>query len=147
MNDESFLPPDTHIGRLLLQAQRAMTRRGVAKLRERGHERLALAHTALLHHLDVQGLSVTALAERAGMTKQSMRQLVLDLEDKGYVSRVPDPSDRRAAIVTFTKEGRRLMADADQIRTELESECLALLGRERFEALKESLVRLTENDA
>jgi DNA-binding MarR family transcriptional regulator len=148
MNDEeSFLPRDIYIGRLFLQAQRALTRRGIAKLRERGHDRLTLAHTALLHHLDVQGLSVTALAERAGMTKQSMRQLVLDLEDKGYVSRAADPRDRRAAIVTFTEEGRRLLADADQISTELEAECLALLGPERFEALRESLVCLTENDA
>lgn len=148
MNDEKFPPHhDNHIGRLFLQAQRALTRRGIAKLRERGHDRLTLAHTALLHHLDIQGLSVTALAERAGMTKQSMRQLVLDLEDKNYVLRVADPGDRRATIVTFTEEGRRLLADADQIKTELEAECLVLLGAERFEGLKLSLVSLINDQA
>ncbi len=81
------------------------------------------------------------------MTKQSRRQLVLDLEDKGYVSRAADPSDRRAAIVTFTEEGQRLLADADQIKMELESEALALLGPERLESLKLSLASLINSQA
>ena len=45
------------------------------------------------------------------MTKQSMRQLVLDL-DKGYnIKRIPDPDDRRATLVIFTVEGRRFIED------------------------------------
>jgi len=132
---------------LFLQGQWALTRRGIAKLREHGHDRLTLAHLVLLHYLDRQGLSVTVLAERIGMTKQSRRQLVLDLEDKGYVSRAADPSDRRAAIVTFTEEGQRLLADADQIKMELESEALALLGPERLESLKLSLASLINSQA
>jgi MarR family transcriptional regulator, temperature-dependent positive regulator of motility len=35
-----------------------------------------LAHTTLLAHLDPDGTRITVLAERAGMTKQSMGQLV-----------------------------------------------------------------------
>ena len=64
---------DHHIGRLFLQAHRAFAKRSIAKLRARGHERLTLAHTALLPHLELEGTTVTVLAERAGMTKQSMR--------------------------------------------------------------------------
>jgi DNA-binding MarR family transcriptional regulator len=135
---------DNHIGRLLLQAQRACAKRSIAKLRARGHDRLTLAHTALLPHLEMSGTSATVLAERAGMTKQSMGQLVVDLEEKGYVSRVPDPNDRRATLVTFTEEGWRFLRDAREVKKEMETEYLAILGQERLDDLRQSLMSLIE---
>ena len=77
---------------------------------------MTLAHTTLLPYLDPEGTSVTNLAERAGMTKQSMRQLVLDLEDKGYIKRISDPDDRRATLVIFTAEGRRFIEDGNKAK-------------------------------
>ncbi len=145
MNDEEFFSQyDNHIGRLFLQAQRAFVKRSVAKLRARGHDRLTLAHTALFSYLDLSGTSVTTLAERAGMTKQSMRQLVLDLEEKGYVTRVPDPGDRRATLVTFTKEGWCFVRDAQEVKQEMEAEYLAILGPQGFEDLKGALTAVVE---
>jgi DNA-binding MarR family transcriptional regulator len=135
---------DESIGRLFLQAQRAYFKRGIAKLRARGHDRVTLAHTTLLPYLDPEGTSVTNLAERAGMTKQSMRQLVLDLEDKGYIKRIPDPDDRRATLVIFTAEGRRFIEDGYEVKKEIDDEYRAILGEERVEALKGSLKTLIE---
>lgn len=135
---------DESIGRLFLQAQRAYIKRGIAKLRARGHDRVTLAHTTLLPYLDPEGTSVTNLAERAGMTKQSMRQLVIDLEDKGYIKRIPDPDDRRATLVIFTVEGRRFIEDGYEVKKEIDDEYRAILGEERVEALKESLKTLIE---
>ena len=135
---------DESIGRLFLQAQRAYFKRGIAKLRARGHDRVTLAHTTLLPYLDPEGTSVTNLAERAGMTKQSMRQLVLDLEDKGYIKRIPDPDDRRATLVIFTVEGRRFIEDGYEVKKEIDDEYRAILGEERVEALKGSLKTLIE---
>ncbi len=135
---------DNHIGRLFLQAHRAFAKRSIGKLRERGHDHLTLAHTALLPHLDLEGTTVTVLAERAGMTKQSMRQLVLDLEAKGYVTRADDPSDRRATLVTFTEEGWRFLRDAHEIKKEMQAEYLAILGQERMEALEKSLAEIIQ---
>ncbi len=137
-------PRDESIGRLFLQAQRAYFKRGIAKLRARGHDRVTLAHTTLLPYLDPEGTSVTNLAERAGMTKQSMRQLVLDLEDKGYIKRIPDPDDRRATLVIFTVEGRRFIEDGYEVKKEIDDEYRAILGEERVEALKGSLKTLIE---
>ncbi len=135
---------DDHIGRLFLQAQRAFVKRSIAKLRARGHDRLTLAHTALLPYLNPKGTSVTLLAERAGMTKQSMRQLVIELENQGYIQRVPDPTDRRVTLVLFTEEGMRFVADANVVKQEMEAEYLTILGRDRLEALKHSLISLIE---
>src|SRR2546430_651421 len=85
-----------HIGRLLQQAFRGFNNRSIVKLRQRGHIGLTLAHTSLLSHLDVEGTRITVLAERAGITKQSMGQLAIDLEKRGYIERKTDPSDHRA---------------------------------------------------
>ena len=105
---------------------------------------MTLAHTTLLPYLDPEGTSVTNLAERAGMTKQSMRQLVVDLEDKGYIKRTPDPDDRRATLVIFTVEGRRFIEDGNEVKKEIDDEYRAILGEERLEALKGSLKTLIE---
>lgn len=128
-----------HVGRLLLQAHRAFSARAVAKLRERGYGGLSLAHIALLPHLDVEGTRITTLADRAGMTKQGMGHLVLDLEHQGYVERSPDPADRRAVLVRFTVAGRQFLGDAVAVTREMDDEYAALLGERQHAALREAL--------
>ena len=49
------------------------------------------------------------LAAAAGMTRQSMGELVRELGDLGLVEMVPDPDDRRAQALTLTDEGRTLL--------------------------------------
>jgi len=88
-----------------------------------------LFHTALITNLDAEGTRLTTLAERAGMSKQSMEQLARELERRGYVSRKIDPTDKRAFLIRFTNRGRRLLADARSAKDELEAEYAALLGR------------------
>ncbi len=106
------MPSD--LGRLLLRAHRDFGARALAQLRARGVADLGLAHTALLATLDPAGggTSVTLLAERAAMTKQAIGELAIDLERGGYVTRAPDPADRRATIVTITAAGRRALRAA-----------------------------------
>ena len=135
-----------HVGRLLLRASRAFNARATEKLRGRGYDGLALAHIALLPHLDVEGTRVTTLAERAGMTKQGMGQLVLDLERRGYVERSPDPADGRALLVRFTDAGRRLLGDAVAVTREIEEHYAAVLGEQQLAALREALVALVEHE-
>lgn len=128
-----------HIGRLFLQAHRAFSERSIAKLRERGHVGLGLAHTLLLPHLDLAGTRITVLAERAGVTKQAMGQLANDLEAQGYVTRTVDPTDRRATLLSFTERGWQFLRDAHLIKREIEAEYIALLGEERWTALCDTL--------
>jgi DNA-binding MarR family transcriptional regulator len=133
-----------HIGRLLLRASRAFNARATEKLQARGYGGLTLAHLSLLPYLDADGTRVTTLAERAGMTKQGMGQLVLDLEHLGYAERVPDPTDRRAALVCFTEVGQRFLADAVAVTGELEAEYAAVLGEQRLADLRDTLAVLVE---
>lgn len=138
---------EQHLGRLLLRAQRAFNARAIAKLHERGHQGLTLAHTALLPHLDLEGTRITTLAERAGMTKQGMGQLVSDLERQGYVVRVADPTDARAVLVRFTDAGWQFLRDAHAVKRELETAYASILGAERLDALREALQAIVDDGA
>ena len=108
-------------------------------MRERGYEEVSLAHTALLVNLDIKGTRLTTLAERAGMTKQSMGQLAADLENKGYIRRVDDPSDKRAILIKFTDKGMQFLRDGYAVKQEIEAEFAAILGEGRLSHLYELL--------
>jgi DNA-binding MarR family transcriptional regulator len=131
-----------HIGRLLLRAQRAFSERALLKLRQRGHTRLSMVHTTLLPHLEVNGTQASLLAERAGITKQAAGRVIADLEREGYVQRLPDPSDQRAHKIIFTDAGRQFLVDAYRVKKEIEGEYAALLGAERMQQLRGSLLEL-----
>ena len=51
-------------------------------------------------------MRLTELATLAGMTKQSVGEIVDDLVDLGYVERIPDPADSRAKLICLTEQRR-----------------------------------------
>lgn len=132
---------DADIGRLLLRAFRAYNERAIAEIRGLGHSRLSLAHTAIIPHIDVDGIRLTTLAQRAGMTKQSASQLVRELEAAGYLEKLPDPSDKRAEKIVFTEFGRRFRDDAGKVKQRQEAEITARLGTDGKATLRDLLSR------
>jgi DNA-binding MarR family transcriptional regulator len=116
--------------------------RVLARLAEEGHGAVRPAHSAVFEFLDETGTTVSALAERAQMTKQGMAELVRHLEDHGYVTRAPDPDDRRAKLVLLTPAGREVVGIAQRLVPELEAEVAALVGADRVRALQEDLAAI-----
>ncbi len=88
------------------------------------------------------GTRLTDLARRARMSKQGMMLIVDDLENRGYVRRVPDPEDARSKVVRLTARGRRYVAEARRAMAALESRVRRELGERRYEALRSSLDQL-----
>jgi DNA-binding MarR family transcriptional regulator len=131
-----------NVGRLLLRAQRTFDTELNARLRKRGYGDIRPAHSAVFAHIDPGGTRSSELARRAGMTKQSMGELVADLEEKGYVGRVEDPVDRRARVVRLTSKGRRYVRDALVIIGEIEEAYARRLGTRRLRMLREALEEL-----
>ncbi len=131
-----------NIGRLLLRAARDFAARASTQMCTLGYPGLQMGHAALLANLDLEGTRVGVLAERAGMTKQAMGQLVKELEDNGYLKRRPDPTDRRATIATPTKAGLQLLVDVQEVVEEIEGEYAHVLGGRNLQLLRSSLARL-----
>ena len=136
-----------HVGRLFLRASRSFAALATRKLKERGHEGLGMAHTALLPHLDAEGgTRATEIAQRAGMTKQAAGRVIRDLERLGYVERMADPQDARATLVACTDEGWRFLEDAHHVKREIETGYAAVLGEERMGLLRSALEELLEHE-
>jgi DNA-binding MarR family transcriptional regulator len=131
-----------NIGVLLQQLSRDFERRARGTLRTRGHTRLQPSHQVVFASLGRTGTRLTDLAQRAGMTKQAMGQIVDDLERLGYVERTPDPADGRAKIVRFTAAGIDFVCDAAEVLDEIWRAYAALLGEQELDQLQSTLRRL-----
>ncbi len=78
--------------------------------RLRAEHRFSLAQGAVLGRLDRDGASSTSdLAAAERVRPQSMAQIVSELEADGLLSRRPDPSDGRRALIELTDLGRRTL--------------------------------------
>ena len=97
------------------------------------------AFASLMPLLDATGARPTTLAQRAGITKQAISQLIRDLEARGYVEQVSDPSDTRAKLARLTQRGVALGAACAEARLELHSIGLAKLGKLRVSRLRRDL--------
>ena len=127
---------------LLREPFRAMDELVIRRLAERGHPAVRYAHGAVFQFLDDAGTRVSVLADRAGITKQSMGELVAHLERHGYVERVPDPSDGRAKLFRTTPRGREVFVIARETGQELQARLDARLGTERMAQLRGLLEEL-----
>jgi DNA-binding MarR family transcriptional regulator len=85
------------------------------------------------------------LAERAGMSKQAMNQLLRSLEALGYIARSDAPDEGRARMVRLTRRGRAAYAKIHDILRDIEREWIAELGPKQFADLKALLRRVWES--
>ncbi|MGB6487454.1 MAG: MarR family transcriptional regulator [Steroidobacteraceae bacterium] len=136
------LPKDPLIGALLRVPAQAIHRRIIAGLHRAGFRDLRLPHMAVLQYPGPDGSRPSELAERAGMSKQAMNQLLQSLERLGYVSRRGVKEDQRARLVHFTARGRAAWAKAHEILAEIEAEWRTTLGQQDFRRLKALLCKV-----
>ena len=142
----------THLGRLIGHAMRKFDDRVRSLMAQDDETPLALsnlalrdkvgaAHIHITRHLSLQGDRITDLAERAGISKQAMLDLVDQCEAWGLVTREADPHDRRAKRVVYTDAGRewhwafqRAVQQAEAEFVEAVGEDIAMVTRLGLEA-------------
>ena len=87
---------------------------------------LTPSRTHLLWVLGQQGPSTQrSLAEALGVSARNVTGLVDALAETGFVTREPNPTDRRASLVSFTDHGA---ATVDRLRREQQEFALLLFG-------------------
>lgn len=131
----------THLGRLLGHAMRRFDAR-VLQLMARNIEvplalsnlaardQVSAAHVHITRHLALSGDRLTDLAQRAGMTKQAMADLVQQAEAWGLVTREADPLDARARRVCFTPVGLAWLQAFRDAVAQAEAEFREEVGRD-----------------
>lgn len=142
---DSTQAEDMLIGALLRVPAQAIHRRIIRELNAAGFEELRVPHMAVLQFPGPDGVRPGTLAERAGVSKQAMNQLLRSLEKLGYIVRSDAPNKGRARIIRFTKRGRAAYARIHEILRQIEREWSAELGPKRLAQLKELLFRVWES--
>ena len=140
-----FREPEENTAYLLGQALATLQLQITRGVNESGHE-VRPAHSAVFGNIDHEGTRLTQLAERARMTPQAMSELVEDLVARGYMERVPDPTDGRAKLIVLTDLGNVALQDAFDTIIGIEAELEALLGRTGLLRLRKALHAIAERD-
>lgn len=140
-----FEPRDLLIGAMLRVPAQAIHHRIIDGLNKAGFADLSLPHIAVLQYPGPDRVRPGKLAERAGMSKQAMNQLLRSLENLGYLVRRDESAGSRARVVRFTTRGRAVFDLILKILREIEKEWSAELGARDFAQLKELLYRVWQS--
>ena len=91
-----------------------------------------------------EGITISALAQLAGVRKQTMSQAVEQLERGGYIQRRANPNDRRSRLVFLTKRGRTVTPVTHAAAATVEKQWASLIGTDELEHLRQQLRSLLE---
>ena len=137
-------PTRTPLIALVNRANRELQSDMVRHAHERGWTEAKYAHNWVFGFLGQEGARAADLAARAGITRQSMGEVIRDLVELGIVEMKPDPTDRRAKLVTFTELGREEAMQGYEHIVDLEERMVAALGEEIYDHLRLGLEKVTE---
>jgi DNA-binding MarR family transcriptional regulator len=140
-----YPPPPPLIGALLRVPAQAIHRQLIDGLNDAGFEELRLPHIAVFQFPGPDGATPGALAERAGMSKQAMNQLLKGLEAAGYIERGGGHDDKRRRVVRLTKRGKAAYARIVDVLKDLERQWTSELGTRQFSGLKAMLTRVWQS--
>ncbi len=136
---------DMLIGALLRVPADAIQRRIISDLNAAGFVELRLAHMAVFQYPGPDECRPIEIADRAGMSRQAMNQLLRSLEGYGYLRRSDTPDQKRARIVFLTERGHATYAQILDILRDIERDWTAELGPKPFAQLKQLLFRVWES--
>lgn len=132
-------PVDRNLPQLLGDARRWFDEALLAALEEAGASAVSPTQLGLFSVLDEDGTTVSELARRMGVTRQSAHQAVHGLVQLGLLEQAPDPASARRRLIRRTSQGRRAHEQADRVLRRLEETLAERIGRDTVAALRAAL--------
>ncbi len=125
-----------HLGLLMDQARDLI-------LASRTPDRLRPSQFRVIAWVPYDGtITITALAERVGMTKQAVGQFVTTLVESGHLVTEEDPSDRRLRVVRRTQRGDEVTMELAKMLERLEERWAEVVGLKRYQQFRATLEEL-----
>jgi DNA-binding MarR family transcriptional regulator len=113
-------------------------------LRTAGFNDIAPSAGNVFPFMRPDGITISALAQLAGVRKQTMAQAVEQLERAGYVDRRKSPDDRRSRLVFLTERGRTVTPVTHAAAVAVERRWAELIGTDELENLRQQLGTLLD---
>ena len=124
-------PENLDLSLTALFAGWAMTDEVQRRLAVRGFGELRFNDGVVIQHVLAAPLSISALAERMGVTQQAASKAVADLERRGLLRRDPDPHDARTKLLHLTEHAMAAVEATRALRQDLQQELISEFGSER----------------
>jgi len=131
-----------YVGALMRMTWQWVWERIYAGVATAGYDDITRAHIAIFRYPTPEWRRPTEIAEQLQISKQSVHELISHLEQQGYLTREPDPTDGRARIIRFTDRGHELGRTINQLALAAELHIAHLLGDRRFAQLRLALEEL-----
>jgi DNA-binding MarR family transcriptional regulator len=109
-----------------------------------GEPGLRPSHHRVIGHVPPEGITVTELAERVGMSKQGIGQFVTQLTESGHLVVDRHPDDRRIRMVRRTAEGDAAARRLADLLEGLEADWANRVGTHRYNAFRATLDELAD---
>ena len=132
------------LGMRVREASRLVSRVYDASLRPLGLQSSQLAVLVALALFGEKGAMVGPLAERLGMDRTTLTRSGQPLERAGWLRVSRSPDDARARVVTLTRAGEKLLADAYPLWEGAQQRVRELLGPARLDSLRSELSQVIE---
>ena len=133
-----------NLGRLLLASVINWQDVLVLGLRKKGFPNFRASHMNLLRHIDFGGTRISEIARRSRVSKQTVGELIAGCEAANLVKIVPDATDGRAKIVTFTRLGKSIIVAEREIMERMDAQLARVVGKDRLEELRDTLSVLAQ---
>jgi DNA-binding MarR family transcriptional regulator len=105
------------------------------------------AHHRVLHFVNRNpGLTIAALLDILGITKQSLARVLKELIDSGFISQEPGRDDRRQRLLRVTDKGLALAAELAERQSARIAQALAGLPEGQRETVRRFLTGLVDPD-
>ena len=140
---------DAALRRDLMRVVFRFKRAANAAMGTRSHG-ISLAEFMLLRLLETHALDAPSNVSHADLgrllsiTKGAVSQMLASLEERGLVSRVPAPGDRRSTLAVLTHRGRALIDDEENGFDERLDALVGAVGREDVAQLISIVDKLTD---
>ena len=142
---EAIGPP--LIGALLRMPWEAVQEHMLTRLHAEGFEDFDPSYLTVFRYPSPQGRRPTELAARHRVSKQALNHVLGQLEDRGYLTRDPDPHDGRSKRINLTARGAKAVTVIREAVTEMEDAWARRLGPGRFDQLRRLLQDLNDERA
>ncbi|MBK3645775.1 MarR family transcriptional regulator [Streptomyces sp. MBT33] len=104
-----------------------------------GEQPVTSTQASVFALLDDEGTTVSELARRIGVTRQTAHQVVHALIGMHLLEQVPDPGSARRILIRTTAEGRRVHERAQATIAVIESVLADRIGAAAVDVLRQTL--------
>lgn len=131
--------PAPNLPQLLTEAKRWFDDALLASMRAAGERPVTVGQAAVFAALDEEGTTVSELARRMGVTRQTAHQAVHALIGMGLLEQAPDPASARSRLIRPTPEGARVHRRAQGALGVIEGVLAERIGADAVGALRAAL--------